>query len=281
MLRKAAATAADEVICDLEDACANQQKAGARSVVAQALRELDWKGKIRAVRVNPADSIWYFDDVCQLVADAGRFVDVVVIPKVRGVGDIKFTDYLLTLLEKKHGLDAGRIRLEVLVETAEAIEAAGEIARASKRTDSLIFGVADYAASIGAPFDARDMWSEFQYPRQRIVNAARAAGLLAVDAVSFIIKDIELLKSDAARARRLGFDGKWVVHPGQIEPVNAAFTPTEAEVAHARKIIDAWKKAGAESGRGALTVDGEMVDLATARVCARILDRAGVEGVEL
>lgn len=274
MLKKAARANADEVICDLEDACALSQKVAARAVVAEGLLTIDWGRKTRAVRVNEPAGEFFEADICEVLGRAARAVDAVVVPKIRSVEDVRRADLLILQMEHAAGIQPGRIGLEILIETAAAVENAVAIASASARLETLIFGVADYAADIGASFDAGDMWSDFTYPRQRIVNAARIAGLQAIDAVSFLYKNAELTKSDALRARRLGFDGKWVVHPAQIEIVNEAFTPSEAEVARARRVVDAWTHASNAQGKGAIALDGEMIDLATVRVCERVLERA-------
>lgn len=274
MMKKAAASPADEVICDLEDACAMSEKIGARATVAEALLTIDWKSKTRAVRVNAVDTTFFEDDVREVVGRAGKAVDVIVVPKIRNIDDVANVDSLLLQLEKKHSIAQGSIGLELLIETASAVEDAVAIAKKSQRIESFIFGVADYAADIGAAFDANDMWSDLLYPRQRIINAARIAGIQAIDAVSFLFKNNELTKTDAERARKLGFDGKWVVHPAQISIVNLAFTPSEAEIARAEKIVNTWRAASTQLGLGAIALDNEMIDLATVRVAQRVLDRA-------
>ncbi|MBI3820487.1 MAG: CoA ester lyase [Planctomycetes bacterium] len=274
MIQKACASAADLVICDLEDACAMSQKTAARAVVARALATLDWGSKPRVFRANGVVTSLFKHDLEEVIEGARGAVDAVVIPKIRSIDEVRDADDYILHLEEQYEIPTGSIGLELLIETADAVENAVAIAKSSPRIESLIFGVADYAADIGASFDPADMWTDLLYPRQRIVNAARSAGIQAIDAVSFLFKNNDLTKTDAERARKLGFDGKWVVHPAQIAIVNTAFTPSEAEIARAKKIIEAWRSAG-ERGLGAVAMDNEMIDLASVRVCERVLERAG------
>lgn len=276
MIQKAAATAADVIICDLEDACAASEKAAARNVVVQSLTSINFGRKVRAVRVNGLDTEWFLDDLYMIVAGAGASIDAIVVPKIKSAHDVRFVDSLLLQLERRHQLPKGRIALEVLIETAPAVAEVEAIAAAVPRLASLIFGVADYAADIQASFDPHDMWTHFLYPRQRMINAARAAGISVIDAVSFLFRDHELCRSDAERARSMGFDGKWVVHPGQVDIVNQAFTPPDAEVERARRMIDIWTRAGLHAGHGAVAMGNEMIDLASVQVARRVLARAGV-----
>ncbi|MBL8694245.1 MAG: CoA ester lyase [Planctomycetes bacterium] len=273
MLAKAAAGGADEVICDLEDAVAFTQKEAARCEVAKALSALSWGEKVRALRVNPIEMPWFLEDVLTVIPQAGAAIDTVILPKVNSPDEVKFLCALLSQLERKHGLGVGRMGLEVLIETPSAVQQIDAIAAASPRMESLIFGVADYAASIAARFD-RDQWTEFAYVKQRIIAGAKAAGLDAIDAVTFQHRDLELCREDARRARSVGFDGKWVIHPAQIPVVHEAFTPTAEEAARAARIVEAHRRADLEEGRGAIVVDGEMVDLASVRVQERVLERA-------
>lgn len=274
MLEKAAASEADEVIFDLEDACAASQKEAARVTVAQALRAVPFTGgKVRAYRVNGVDTAWCYRDLVDVLEASGAFVDVVVVPKVRDPDEVKFVDRLITQLEAAKRLAPGRIRLEVLIETARGLLNAFEIASASPRVASLIFGVADYAGDVGAK-DFRTDSEQFAYPRAHLLAAARAAGVDAIDAVTVQYKDLAQVERDARHAARLGFDGKWAIHPAQLPIINAAFTPTAEELARAQRIIDAYAKADAEAGLGAIVVDDEMVDAATLKVERKKLEIA-------
>ncbi len=270
MMAKAAASDAHEVICDLEDACALSQKVAARDVVAQALRTLPWGERLRAFRVNPVGSPFFEDDLRHVLGAAGDAADVVVVPKVSGADDVRLVCARIGAIERDRGLPEGRIRLEVLVETASALQRIDEVASASPRLDALLFGVADYAADVGAVFD-RDAWTDFVYAKQRLVAAARAAGLQAIDGVTFQFRDADLCAEDARRARRAGFDGKWVIHPSQIALVHDAFRPTPEQVARAERVVETHRRADSAEGRGAIVVDDAMVDLASVRVQERVL----------
>ncbi len=280
MMQKAAASDADEVIFDLEDACAVSQKVEARKAVADALRTLEFTGgKVRAYRINGVDTPWCYRDLVDVLEAAGRFVDVVVIPKVRDADEVRFVDRLLSQLERACGLEPGRIRLEVLIETAKGLLRAEEIATASPRLASLVFGVADYAGDVGARDFRADADVLFAYPRAHLLAAARAAGLDAIDSVTVQYKDLVQVEKDARHAAHLGFDGKWAIHPAQLKAIHAAFTPTAEEIQRAQRIIAAYARADREHGLGAIVVGDEMVDAATLRVEAKKLALARKAGL--
>lgn len=271
-MEKAAASEADEVIFDLEDACAATSKEAARGAVAQALLELAFTGgKVRAYRVNGVDTPWCYRDLVEVLEVAGDHVDAVVVPKVRSAADVHFVDRLVTQIESAKRLPPGRIRLEVLIETAGAVLEAKEIARASPRLDSLIFGVADYAGDLGMRDFRDDQAALFAYPRAHLLAAARAAGLDAIDGVTVQLKNPGRVEADARAAARLGFDGKWAIHPAQLGAIHAAFTPDPAEIERAAHLVEAYARAGREAGLGAALIDGEMVDAATIKVEERKL----------
>ena len=270
MMAKAAASAADEVIFDLEDACAVSQKEGARATLVEALTTLDFGGKVRAFRPNGVHTKYCYRDVIQVVEAAGRFVDVVVVPKVFTADDVRFVDRLLTQVEAASGLPVGRIQLEVLIESAQALVNAADIARASPRMASLVFGIADYAGDVGMRrFKAADAAAEFalfHYPKAHVVAAARAAGIDVIDNVTVNFKDLARVRADAEAGAQLGFDGKWAIHPSHVEPIHAAYTPTQEELARALGILEAYARADAEQGAGAIVYEDEMIDAASLRV---------------
>ncbi|HZH03688.1 MAG TPA: CoA ester lyase [Myxococcaceae bacterium] len=267
MMAKAAASSADEVIFDLEDACAVSQKVPARATVAEALRTLDFGEKVRAFRPNGVKSPFFLKDLTQVLESAGERVDAIVLPKVDDAEEVRFVDRLVSMIEQGAGLPVGRIQLEVLIESAKGVLHAEEIASASPRVASLIFGVADYAGDVGAKqFADDDEFSLFHYPKSHLVAAARAAGVDAVDNVTVHFRDLERVARDAQRGARLGFDGKWAIHPSHLEPIHAAYTPTPEELTRALKILGAYERADRERGEGAIVVDDEMVDAATLRV---------------
>lgn len=257
MMAKAAASNADEVIFDLEDACPPTKKVEARGLVAEALKGLDFTGhKVRAYRINAVGTPWWKDDLT-IAAHA----QVVVVPKVRSADEVRAVVDLLP----------DGVGLEVLIETAAGLLKAYEIACVAG-VESLIFGVADFAADVGAR-DFRD--EDFQYARAQILVAARAAGVHAIDSVTVQYQDAEAVKRDASRSARMGYDGKWAIHPSQLEPIHTAFNPTAEEIFQARKIVDAY----AEAGEGAIELDGEMVDQATVAVARRRLEVARRAGL--
>jgi citrate lyase subunit beta / citryl-CoA lyase len=277
MMHKAAAAGADEVIFDLEDACAVSQKVAARATVAEALRTATFTpGTIRACRINGVHTPHCHGDLLEVLAGAGAYLDVVVLPKVHGADDVRFVDTLLSQAERFHGLTPGRIRLEVLLESAAGLLQAPAIAAASPRLESLIFGVADLAADLGAQ-GFRD-YAPFVPARLQLLLAARAHGLLAIDSVTVQFRDAAQVEADARAGAALGFDGKWAIHPAQVPLINAAFTPSQEAVARARRVVEAYQQADAQ-GLGAVVLDDEMVDAATVRVEQRrlaVARRAGL-----
>lgn len=265
MASKAAQSDADEVVLDLEDAVAPARKAAARKVVIEALLTLDWGGKLRAFRPNSPNSRYCYKDIVEVVGAAGDHLDAVVLPKVCDLGDIHFADRLLAQIELEHGLTR-HIQIEALIETAWGMLNIKEIAQASSRLSALIFGGVDYAADVHARAGVGGSARLFHYERSQILVTARATGLDAVDGVTPNFRDLDQLRHDAARAAEMGFDGKWVIHPAQIEPANRAFTPSAEEIERARHLVDAYRKAVEEGHQGVLAVDGEMVDVASIQV---------------
>ncbi len=266
MMSKAADSAADEVILDLEDSCAVSQKLEARRTLVQALTTLDFKGKIRAFRPNNIRTKFFYRDVIDVLEAAGRFVDVVVVPKVYTAEDVLFVDRLITQIEENCGLAPGRIQLEVLIESAKALLRAEEIAACSPRMASLIFGIADYAGDVGAKELTREQFQTFHYPKSHTIAAARAAGIDVIDNVTLQFRDLEQVRVDAEAGAKLGFDGKWAIHPSHIDIIHSVYTPSAEELSRALAIMDAYARADREQGAGAIVFGDEMVDAATLRV---------------
>lgn len=266
MMTKAAASDADQVMFDLEDACAVSQKEGARKTVIEAFTTLDMGQKIRAFRPNGVNTRFFYRDVIEVVEAAGRNIDCIVLPKVNGPQDIHFADQLLAQIEQNMGFPVGRIMLEALIETAEAVLNAEAIAKSSPRLGGLAFGLVDFAGDIGATETGAEQFFYYNYAKAKVLTAARAAGITAVDGVTLAIRDREACKRDADMARRMGFDGKWAVYPPQVAIINEAFTPTPEEIAHAQHVMDAYASADVEQGIGALVIDDEMVDAASLKV---------------
>ncbi len=266
MMTKAAESAADEVILDLEDSCAVSQKVEARKTLVQALTTLDFHGKIRAFRPNNVRTRYFYRDVIDVLEAAGKFVDVVVVPKVYTAEDVLFVDRLITQVEENMGLPVGRIKLEVLIESAKGLLRAEEIAECTPRMASLIFGIADYAGDVGAKEMTGEQFQTFHYPKSHTIAAARAAGIDVIDNVTLHFRDLEQVRKDAQAGAKLGFDGKWAIHPSHIEIINSSYTPTTEELTRALAIMDQYAKADTEQGAGAIVFGDEMVDAATLRV---------------
>jgi citrate lyase subunit beta/citryl-CoA lyase len=263
MMAKAAASEADEVVFDLEDGCAPSQKVAARKTLVEAFTTLDFRGKIRSFRTNGIYTKFFYRDLIDVVEGAGRNIDVVVIPKVQDAADVLFADRLLTQVEQNIGLPAGRIRLEVLIESAKGVLHAEQIAASTPRLAGLIFGVVDYAGNIGARDPVREQFALYHYPKAKTVAAARAAGIDVIDGVTLQFRDLQQCEHDARSAARMGFDGKWAIHPDQVPVINRVFTPSAEEITRAREIIDLYRRGDVDSGVGAMVYKDEMVDAAS------------------
>jgi citrate lyase subunit beta / citryl-CoA lyase len=280
MCMKAASSGADLVFLDLEDACAPVAKEGARATAVRALTEQDWGRTVRAVRINGLDTPWCHGDIIEVVTGAREALDVLIVPKARTARDVWWVDVLLTQLETKLGLGK-RIALEVLIEESEGLANAVEIARASPRLEAIIFGAGDLSASQRARVDGNfepiseypgDFW---HFARAQVVTAARVAGIDAIDAPYPAYQDPEGYRRSAVHASLLGFDGKWAIHPSQIEIANEVFAPTAAEVAEARESIETYRKSEAD-GIGAIGRGGRLVDAAHMRLAENTLYKASL-----
>lgn len=289
MIERAASSSADLVFLDLEDAVAPSLKIEARSNIVAAITGLDWGNKLRAFRINGVHTSWCHGDLVEVISAAGAGIDLVIVPKVKSSREVWFVDDLLTQLEREQGLEVGRIGLEVLIEETEALSCVEDIARCSPRLEALILGVGDLSASQGmrAGHIGAGPTGQFAYPgdvwhyaRNRMIVAARANGLDAIDGPFGHFRDIEAYRREALLSATLGAVGKWCIHPDQIPVANAVFSPTPAEVQEAATIVAALRAAEAD-GLGAAQVDGAMVDAASARVYERHLERAALCGIEL
>lgn len=275
MIAKAAASAADAVCVDLEDSVPFEQKTEARGNAIRAFRELDFGGRIRLLRINALDTPFAWRDLTEVVEAAGEGIDVVMLPKANRPRDVEFVETLLSQI------GADRIGIEAQIETAAGFLYAREIAQSSPRLEALIFGPGDYSASMQMPatsigeFDAHDEL----YPGHRwhavmhtIVAAARANGLRVMDGPFAAFQNAPALNRSARIARALGFDGKQCIHPSQLDAVNGIFSPTAEEVAHAERVVQAYELAAA-NGRGAVTLDGRMIDAANLRMARVVLEK--------
>jgi citrate lyase subunit beta/citryl-CoA lyase len=276
MLAKAPSLPADEVFFDLEDSVAPDRKDEARENVVEALfRGDDVGGRPLGVRINATTTSWWRADIAA-VAAAGSRVDFVTVPKVDEAFEVEDVEEALRSAESATA--AGAIGIQVLIESAQGLSNVEAIAGASGRLQALIFGPADMAASLGMPaLSAGGLMPDypgdhFHYAKSRMLVAARAAGLRAIDGPHLAIDDLEGCRQGALRARALGFDGKWVVHPSQIEIVNEALTPTRAEYDRAVEILSAYERATA-GGAGAVRLGAEMIDEASRKMAERVVAR--------
>jgi citrate lyase subunit beta/citryl-CoA lyase len=276
----------DEVFLDLEDAVAPAQKTAARTAVAAALRSGDWGTRTRAVRVNDATTGWAYRDVVDVVEQAGEFVDVIVLPKVTGPEQVAWLDLLLGQVERAMGYPLGGIGIEAQIEDARGLADVDRIAAASPRLEALVFGPADFMASLGmrsleigaqpAGYLGGDA---FHYPHLRILVAARAHGVQAIDGPYAAIHDTEGLRRAAASVAALGYDGKWVLHPGQVDIVNAEFSPAQASYDRAELILEAYEYYTTVLGQGAAMLDGEMIDEASRKLALVAAARGRAAGM--
>ena len=276
-IEKAANSAADVVFLDLEDAVAPPDKEQARRNVIQALRDIDWATKAKAVsvRINGLDTHYMYRDVIDIMEQAGDRLHTILVPKVGVPADLYCVETLVTQIEQAQGYER-RVGLEALIETALGMANVEAIAAAPGRLEALHFGVADYAASnrartvsIGGlnPNYPGDQW---HFALSRMIVACRAYGLRPIDGPFGDYSDPDGFRASARRAAALGCEGKWAIHPSQIELANEVFSPPEAEVDRARRIIDALRQAEAQ-GRGAASVDGKMIDAASERMAQTVI----------
>ena len=293
MFQKAADSDVDIIFLDLEDAVAPDEKETARKNIIKALNEIDWGGKTMSIRINGLDTHYMYRDVVDIVEQAGERLDLIMIPKVGTAADVYAVDMLVTQVEDAMGYKK-RIGFEHIIETALGMQNVSEIAAASKRNESLHFGVADYAASTrarttsigGVPPDysvltdklegeARqihwgDMW---HYAIARMVVAARANGLRPIDGPFGDFKDPDGFKAAAKRAAVLGCEGKWAIHPSQITLANEVMSPSESEILKANRILEAMADAEA-SGKGAVSLDGRLIDYASIKQAEVLVEKA-------
>jgi len=280
MIEKAADSAADYVFLDLEDAVAPDDKFQARKNVIEALNDIDWagKGKTVSIRINGLDTHYMYRDVVDVVEQAGDKLDTILIPKVGNPADVYMVDAMVTQIEEAKGF-SNRIGLEALIETALGMANVEAIATSSPRMEAMHFGVADYAASnrartvnIGGlnPDYPGDQW---HHASSRMTVACRAYGLRPIDGPFGDFNDPDGFMLAARRGAALGIEGKWAIHPSQIELANEVFSPPEAEVTKAHRILEELAKAAAE-GRGAASLDGKMIDAASARMAENVVRAA-------
>ena len=278
MFEKALVSAADYIFLDLEDAVSPNDKISARRNVIKALNEMNWRenGKTISVRINSLDTHYMYSDLVEIVEQAGENVDTILIPKAGTASDVYMVDCLLTQIETNKNLK-NKIGIECLIETALGMSNIKEIAKSSERLEALHFGVADYAASLRArtvvigglnPDYPGDQW---HHGLSELVMTCRAYGLRAIDGPFGDFNDPDAYIAAAKRGAAIGIEGKWAIHPSQIELANKVFSPPETEVNKAKRILEELDKA-AKEGKGAAQLDGRMIDAASARMAENVVN---------
>jgi citrate lyase subunit beta/citryl-CoA lyase len=287
MLDKARGLPADMVFMDLEDAVAPLAKPEARKNIVAALNDGGWDGKVRVVRVNDLTTHWTYRDVIEVVEGAGHNLDCIMLPKVQGPDQVAWLDMTLTQIEKTLGLEVGRIGIEAQIENARGLVNVDAIAAASPRTETIIFGPADFMASINMKSLAVGTLNPdypgdpFHYILMRILMAARMHDLQAIDGPFLAIRDVDGYREVAKRSAALGYDGKWVLHPGQIDAANEVYSPSQADYDHAELILDAYEHATSEAGGklGAVMLGDEMIDEASRKMALVIAGKGRAGGM--
>jgi citrate lyase subunit beta/citryl-CoA lyase len=288
MIEKAKTLPADEVFLDLEDAVAPDAKAQARAQVAAALAEDGWDRRaLRGIRVNDWTTPWTYADVIEVVSTAGAVLDLIVLPKVTEVAHVQALDLLLTQLETTHGLPVGRIGIEAQIENAQGLTNIDAIA-AAPRVQALVLGPGDMAASlnmrtleVGGQPEGYDIGDAHHHVLMRILIAARARGINAIDGPYVKVRDVDGFRRVAGRSAALGYDGKWVLHPDQIVAGNEIFSPRQADYDHAELILEAyeWHTSGAGGARGAVMLGDEMIDEASRKMAQVVAGKGRAAGM--
>ena len=278
MFEKAITSNADVVFLDLEDAVSPQDKIPSRQNIIKAIKEMNWKekGKTISIRINSLDTHYMYRDIIEIVEEVGEKIDTILIPKAGSASDVYMVDCLLTQIEDNKKFK-NKIGIECLIETALGMSNIKEIAKSSERLEALHFGVADYAASLKArtviigglnPDYPGDQW---HHGLSQLVMTCRAYGLRAIDGPFGDFNDKDAYIASAKRAAAIGFDGKWAIHPSQIDLANEVFSPPEKEVNKAIRILEELEKA-ANEGKGAAQLDGRMIDAASARMAENVVN---------
>ncbi|MEV0245254.1 CoA ester lyase [Nocardia sp. NPDC050712] len=288
MIEKAKGLPVDEVFLDLEDAVAPVAKAQARANIVAALNDSGWGTQLKVVRVNDWTTQWTYADVITVVEGAGAAIDAILLPKVTDAGQVRALDLLLTQLEKAQGLPVGRIGIEPQLENALGLRNIDAIATASPRVQALVFGPADFMASItmrtlvvGEQPEGYEPGDAYHHILMTILLTARAHGLQAIDGPYLQIRDVDGFRRAARRTAALGFDGKWVLHPGQVEACNEIFSPRQADYDRAEEILAAYAfHTSAEGGaRGAVMLGDEMIDEASAKMAQVVAEQGRAAGM--
>jgi citrate lyase subunit beta/citryl-CoA lyase len=288
MLGKAPGLGADMVFLDLEDSVAPLEKEAARDNVVKAINEQDWGDTVLCVRVNAWDTKWTYRDVIHVVENASGRLDELMLPKVQSAAEVVALDLLLTQIEEVTGRSS-RVGIEAQIETTRGLINVEEICAASNRTETIIFGPADFAASMEMPVLTAGVQvpeypgDHFHYVFSKILMAGRANGLQVIDGPFLKIRELEALREYSMRTRVLGYDGKWALHPDQVKVINEVYTPTQEQFDRAHDILEAYRTATEDDRRGAVMFGDEMIDEASRKMATKFVargERAGMQRSE-
>ncbi len=285
-LQKATSVPADMSFLDLEDSVAPAEKVAARKKVVQAIRDLDWDDRVLCVRINAWDTPWTYQDVIEVVGESGARLDEVMLPKVQSASEIVALDLLLTQVEKNVGLPVGHIGIEAQIETTKGLIEVESICAASARLETVIFGPADFAASMEMPVLTGGIQIDdypgdhFHYVFSKILMAGRANGLQVIDGPYLKVRDPEGLVDYCKRTSTLGYDGKWALTPDQVTVINSMYSPTQELFDKAWNILDAYKAATSSEGKGAVMFGDEMIDEASRKMAMKFVSRGERAGLK-
>ena len=284
-LAKAPTVAADMTFLDLEDAVAPLEKEGARAKAVDAVKNLAWDDRVLCVRVNAWDTKWTYGDVIEVVSGAGERLDEIMLPKVQSAAEVVALDLLLTQVEENSGLPRGHIGIEAQIETARGLINVEEICAASPRLETIVFGPADFAASMEMPVLTGGVQvpeypgDHFHYVFSKILMAGRANGLQVIDGPYLYVRDFDSLRDYAQRSRMLGYDGKWALTPDQAAVLNEAFSPTQEQFDRAFDILEAYRAATEDERKGSVMFGDEMIDEASRKMAVKFVSRGERAGL--
>src|SRR5271170_4579720 len=284
-LAKAPTVAADMTFLDLEDAVAPNEKVAARAKIVEAISTLEWDDRVLCVRVNAWDTAWTYNDVIEVVSGSGPRLDEIMLPKVQCAAEVVALDLLLTQIERNCGLPVGHIGIEAQIETARGLINVEEICEASPRLETIIFGPADFAASIEMPVLTGGVsipeypGDHFHYVFSKILMAGRANGLQVIDGPFLLVRELDALRDFAQRTRMLGYDGKWALTPDQAVVLNEVYSPTQEQFDRAYDILEAYRKATDEDRKGAVMFGDEMIDEASRKIAIKFVSRGERAGL--
>ncbi len=285
-MQKGPTIEADMTFLDLEDSVAPLEKEAARAKVVEAIRSLDWGERVMCVRVNAWDTVWTYGDVIEVVGNAGERLDEIMMPKVQSGAEVIAMDLLLTQIEKNVGLPVGHIGIEAQIETARGLINVEEICAASSRMETIVFGPADFAASMEMPVLTGGVQisdypgDHFHYVFNKILMAGRANGLQVIDGPYLKIKELDNLRDYCMRTRTLGYDGKWALHPDQVKVINEIYSPTQEQFDKAWAILDAYQVATETDRKGAVMFGDEMIDEASRKMALKFVTRGQRAGLK-